>query len=253
MRTTLIILIGVVLLECTVSGQHADKNDIQAFNEFIGEEKAKALNASVVSFEQFLLKNFPHLDSHKARSKEFLQTLYTDFSWTFDTESNKEIIELFEKTGLRKEIWIYNHEDYNPNYNIDGLFPSSEPDSNHNLTTVELNLDSIDEEIIPLRANMDSLAVATRQKELEEIRKNTPYLNLYGEFFYGLAKHTPKDTLIQSYILNQLREGVISPAIIASSFLTKAVDHDDPFIKRILVVQYYFDLIRWDVRSKKKD
>tara|TARA_B100000809_G_scaffold104252_1_gene102795 strand:- start:5803 stop:6126 length:324 start_codon:yes stop_codon:yes gene_type:complete len=107
MKKTILISFLITLLSCGVSQITNTRDNLNKFNEFLGPEKAEVLEQGVNSFDKFLLSNYPTVDNEK-RTRVFLEQLliaYTtnpDSSWTFDTESNKELIKAFETTGMRK-------------------------------------------------------------------------------------------------------------------------------------------------------
>lgn len=254
MRITITIFIGLVLIGSSVFGQNTTKNDIQGFNKFLGKEKANVLNAAVESFEQFLKKNYSEFDSQSMRTEAYLRQIENNFesdsSWIFSTSRNKKIIEDFETSGLRKEIWVYGYEDYEPKYDIYDLLTPGETDTTITHDTVELDLDLIEEEIIPL-SNIDSVEIAKRKKEMEEKRRNSLHFNTHGEFLFALTKYTSGDTFMQEYADMKAYDGNISPVIIASGLLRQEINFNDPFMKRILVTEFHFGLMKWNIEQKE--
>lgn len=253
MRTTLTTLIALIFIGFSASAQQTAKNDIEGFNKFLGKEKANALNAAEKSFEQFLLTNYANHNSFAERTKAFLKQLSRhnkpDSLWALDTEKNSRIIESFETTGLRKEIWLYGYEEYSPKNNIYELLPPEEKDTSNISDLGELEIDLIEEELIPI-SKVDPAELAKRDREREERMKNSLHANAYGEFLYGLAKFTPNDSLIQGYVKVKVTENDISPGVIAGGFLEYYTNLDDPFMKRIMVVEFYFWIMKWDIERK---
>ncbi len=252
MRKTFILLIALLLFESLVFGQQRSKNDIQAFNSFLGKEKAKALNAAVASFDQFLLKNYGNLNSCSSRTKAFLEQIDNlnepDSLWTFETEKNIKIIETFETSGLRKDIWLYENEEYESKYNIHEFLKPEAQDSIPITNLGELDIDLIEAEIIPI-TEIDSAAIARFDKEMEERNKNLLLSNARGKFFYGLAKFNSSDSLILDYV--EATGFNISPAVIAGGFLDQDINFEEPFIKRIVAVEFYFWIMKWDIARKE--
>ncbi len=255
MRKTCIILFGILLFESLAFGQHSSRNGIQGFNSFLGEEKASVLNSAVESLDQFLSANYSKLNSNSSRTKTFLEYIShfnkPDSSWILQTGKNLKLIESFESSGLRKEIWVYGNEEYDSKYNIHELLKPNAQDSLPEADLGELYLDLIEEEIIPI-SRIDSVEVAKRDKEMEDRIKNSLHPNSSGEFLYGLAKYALGDTLIQEYVDINIKENKISPAIIASAFTEQDMNFDDPFMKRIIVVEFYYWIMKWDIDRKEK-
>ena len=82
-------------------GQSNINQDLKNFNEFLGKERSAALDKAIESYEKFLKVNYPNEKDQTARAKKFLTELrdlnYWDMNrWSFDTESNKKILEEWE-------------------------------------------------------------------------------------------------------------------------------------------------------------
>ena len=254
MKLNYIIVIGLLAISCSTPSQEKN-NNLKEFNEFLGQVKADALNSAVESFDQFLKTNFP--DNESERTEAFLEymqeNLEPNSTWNLPTKINKKIISEFESSGLRKEIWIYGYEEYEPQYDIYEVFPLEETDTSDIQNLGELDLDVlIEEEIIPI-SNIDSAEIARREKEMEERMRNSLHFNNNGQFLYGLAKFNLSDTTIQGYIDAKIVAGDISPVLIASGLLSQNIDFEEPFIKRILVTEFYYWIMKWDIERKEKE
>lgn len=253
MKLNYIITLGLFVISCSSPAQK-ETNTIDEFNAFLGQEKAAALTAAVESFDLFLEANFP---SNEGKSTEaFLEYYYMgntpDATWIFQTNQNKEILSAFESSGLRKEIWKYGYEEYESHYNINEILPPEEKGNSETEYLGELDIDIIYEEIVPLIIR-DSSEVARRDKEIAERKRNSLRVNSNGQYLYALAKYTLPDTLIEAYIGVNLFENRISPVIFASVFLDAEINYEDPFIKRILVTEFYYDLMQWDIKRKEEE
>ena len=114
-----IIAIGILAISCSTVSQDKNSN-LKQFNDFLGQDKANALNSGVESFDQFLKTNFPGKELKRIKLfLEYLQkNLGPDSIWNLPTKRNKKIIAEFESSGLRKEIWVYGFEEYEPQYDI---------------------------------------------------------------------------------------------------------------------------------------
>jgi hypothetical protein len=115
----------------------------------------------------------------------------------------------------------------------------------------ELDLDLIEEEIIPI-SNIDSVEIERHQKEMDERIRNSLHFNSYGQYLYALAKYNLSDTTIQGYVEAKLAARNIDPSLIASGLLSQEIDFEDPFIKRILVADFYYWIMNWDIERKEK-
>ncbi len=255
MKNSIYILISFLLLGFSINCEKSTKNDIEDFNKFLGKEKAKALNEGIKSFDKFLVANYPNQNNQSDRTKEFLKklskSLSPDSSWIFTTKRNKEIIEQFESSELRKEIWIYGKESYDAKHNIYEIVDYYKQDSLQSLGDLKI----IEDEIIPIqrpaRRAIDSTELARQEKELEEQYNNTLTTNVNGEFLYGLAKYANNDSIVQGYVEVKIIAGDISPNIVASALLTQTQDFENPFIKRMIFVELYYWMIKWDIEKNK--
>ena len=252
MKNTIYILI-FFLLGFLTNCHKSPKSDIENFNEFLGKEKATALNEAIESFDNFLETNFPKQDNQSDRTKEFLKQFLNsdspDSSWIFTTNRNKRIIEQLESSGLRKEIWIYGNENYDEKYNIHDLINPFENDSSQSLGKAEI----IEDEIIPIqRPEIDSTELARIEKERDEQYNNLLMTNEKGEFLYGLAKFANNDSIVHEYVEVKLIAGDISPSLVASAFLSQIKDFENPFIKRMIFVELYYWMMKWNIEINEK-
>ncbi len=222
------ILFYICLVACT---QIQTTNDVTKFNELLGVEKAEAFNEAVLSFKEFLKVNYPEIEEENQRINQFLQTLMDtkdfNFNFKFDVEKCARIIEKWEKSDLRKEVWLYGNEDYT------SLFWSN--------TGEEL-----EEEIIPITRN-EGIEVET-----VDISK---YLdsNSAGLYLYGLSEYAPNDTIIQEYVDMKKAIGDISSKTIAESIKKLKIKYNEPFFMRILVVEFYYDLMKYSLEGERNN
>ncbi len=252
MKSTIFILIFLHLGFLT-NCQKSPRSDIANFNEFLGKEKATALNEAIKSFDKFLETNFPNQDNQSDKTKEFLKRFINsnspDSSWIFTTKRNIKLLVQLESSGLRKEIWIYGKENYAEKYNIYDLINPFKNDSSQGLGELEI----IEDEIIPIpRPTTDSTELAGIEKELDEQYNNLLMTNEKGEFLYGLAKFANNDSIVHEYVEVKLVAGDFSPSIVASAFLSHIRDFENPFIKRMIFVELYYWLIEWNIEKNEK-
>lgn len=254
MKLIYIITIGLFAISCSTWSQEKNSN-LKDFNDFLGRDKMIALNSAVESFDLFLKTNYPDSDNQSKRTRAFLEFLHEnsepDSTWNLPTKTNQKIVSDFETSGLRKEIWLYGYEEYEPKYDIYEILPPDEQDTSNIQDLGEIDFELIEEEIIPL-PNIDSVERAKREKEMEERIKNSLHFNDYGQYLYALTKYTLKDTTIQDYVYVKILPGDISPVLIAAGLLSQEIDFEDPFIKRILVTEFYYRIMKWDIKRQEK-
>jgi hypothetical protein len=255
MRRTLFFILTLLQISVLSLGQETAEVEFEKFNAFLGAEKAAILNDAVDSFDRFLLTNYPDLDTPRDRSMAFLKQIAQHNepkeSWILETERNAKIIESFESTGLQKEIWLYGYENYEFKHDFSKVLPPSKPADTSLIRDLgALNLDLIEEDIVPIH-KFDSAEVARIEKEWEEKRLNSLRTNSQGDFLYGLLKYAPKDSFTHGVAVAEHEEGNISPGVVSNGFLENVDNYDDPFVKRLMVTEFYFWIMNWDNRGEK--
>ena len=249
MNKSIYITITLIFLFLTSCEEKNKQNDILGFNNLLGKEKSESMTQAVLSFDRFLNTNYPKTNSDSSQIKSFLKQIMNDQnshsnpSFILDKNDCEYIIELWEKSGLRKEIWTYENENYNVKYDIRDLLHKKEKDS---LPLQEVFL--IEEDDNSWNIPMDSLEYAKRLRETEISRENSLYSNSYGKFLYGLAKFTPNDKFIQDYVNSKFYSRDMSPIVFLHNFIENTENFEDPFFKMIIVTEYYYWIIK--VESK---
>ncbi len=223
----------LILLSSAANLTYAQtKNDLKGFNDFLGKEKAKVLNQTVKSFDKFLDDNFPDSKSTSDKTRSYLElimnyTSYVEKNWKTNRKANKKLLEKWEESGLRIEIWWYDGEEYYADH--------------LEIDTTVFDLETIeDDEIVPF-TNRDTIRESSVDFE------NYKFSNTFGKYLFGLKQFAPNDTLVQDYVDVKTEVGDISPTSVANAFIVLFQDLDEPFIKRIIVVEFYYYFMEWDV------
>lgn len=254
MRRILFVILTFFHLGASCFGQETTIGKLEKFNAFLGADKAAVLNDAVDSFDRFLQSNYSELDNRSDRSRAFLKYIAQhnapNESWILQTERNAKIIEAFESTGLRKEIWVYGYEEYESKHNFSEVLPPAEPDSAQIVDLGELDLELIEEEIIPFR-EIDSLEVARMEQEWEEKRLNSLHSNYQGDYLYALLKFAPKNSFAYGAAVAEYQSGNISPGVMSNGFLENVDNYSDPFVRRLMVTEFYYWIMNWDNRREK--
>ena len=256
LKPLILILTLLVQIGFTQTRQDRVTNDLQGFNDFLGKEKATALDAAVKSFDSFLSLNY----SGQEKTRKFLEDLNHQLdslpNWKFDSKENSKVLKLLETSGMRKEIWIYGYESYDCHH-CDGPFPWPNLD-NDTLVSATDTLDSIilediEEEIIPIwRDELDSLERVKRIEEFERRNDSILNTNLSGQFLYGLAKYAPNDTSIQEFIDVTFFMGGMPSYVFVNANLRLLPDFEEPFYKRIIVAETYYHIFRRNAEKKQR-
>ncbi|MBS2213935.1 hypothetical protein KEM09_21180 [Carboxylicivirga mesophila] len=221
-------LIALVSILLVISCQNQAQNDIEGFNKLLGNEKAKVFNNTVESFRDFLVLNYPDYEDENQRIYQFLKTLTDtkDYNYNFiiDKEKSTKIVAEWEKSGLRKEVWLFGNEEY-----TSSLWDPTE--------------EQAEEEIMPI----------TRNKGIEVDVDLSKYFdsNTGGLYLYGLDNYAPNDTIIQSYVEGKSALGNISYLRVAEGFKKLKINYHEPFFIRILVVEFYYNLIKRELETEE--
>jgi hypothetical protein len=77
--------------------------------------------------------------------------------------------------------------------------------------------------------------------------ENSLHFNTYGQFLYGLAKYAPTDSFIIGYVDAKLLVGNISPSMLSDGLMKLNPDLQESFLKRIIVVEFYYQIMKWDI------
>jgi hypothetical protein len=226
-------------------------SNLKEFETFLGKEKTAALNKLNVSFDNFLLTNYPKIESENESIYKYLETFQdwsvVDKEWILDYDLVQETLNKFENSGLRIEFWKFKYESYSPNYLIDSLYKPIE-DSSNLKTLNSLTVDDIEEEIIPI-TNEDY--DPELEKKLKRQRDSSQSFNRQGQFVYGLTKYGLNDTLIEGYVDAKYSAGDISPALIVGGLTFYKLDLSTPLRKRIILMEFYYHFLQWNLEDKK--
>lgn len=255
MRPKLFFLLLLLQISFLSLAQKPDNTELENFNQFFGKERAATLEDAVDSFDRFIQVNYAEFENSTEQIEAFLKqiTQYNEAqdSWILETERNSKIIESFESTGLRKEIWTYGYEDYESKHDFNEVLLPAVPDTTPIRELGDLALDLMEEEIIvPLR-KVDPVEQERLEKEREARRLNSLQSNYQGDYVFALLKYSPKESFVYEFTESKYAAGVdISMAILAGAYLYSEVNYNDPLVKRLLVTDFYFWVMNWDVNRK---
>ena len=234
--------------------QNGGQSRLDKFNAFIGEEKALVLQEAVDSFDQFLMDNYPNINKEDDRINLFLEQLVRynkpDKSWIYNRVDNELLISSFESSGLRKEIWLYEYEEYESKNDFSKVLSPPEPVDTSSFPEVgELKVDLIEGELIPDRKNEQGRQMDVQQEREQRFKKRLVQ-NYEGDYIYGLMKYSPKDSFVFGYAQATHTIGTrVSPGILANGFLSNNPDYQNPLVKRLLVTEFYYLLIKWEMKK----
>lgn len=131
------------------------------------------------------------------------------------------------------------YEEYSPHHDLSELldtksFLSSSPEK-YSPATIQSDSELMRE--AEEFSKMQGYEYETMLKGLKakrELRKNSLYTNIYGDYIYGLIKHSEDSSLIKSFAIWQVKMAVSPCSLVPSliEFNKTKVNLSDPFIKR---------------------
>lgn len=230
------------------------QNDLEGFEQFLGKEKIEALNMLEVSFNDFLESNFPSQPTDVKKIKQLLQVVKEtgefDKKWKFNSAFNTKVISKLEESGLRVEFWTYGHEKYIPFYYHQFLIDSikkEKPDTSLTLDSNQVGKTYEFDEEIEIIGNPDSVDGMSYQEWSDSLLD----FNWRGQFIFAIEKFSKNDSVIIEYLDAKEAAGNISPSLIAGGLLYRNSDLTEAFVKRIILMEIYYFMIRWDLENKK--
>lgn len=229
-------IIFLSLFSC--SGQPSER---QQFLNELGNEKSESFEFLTDSYELFLKINYPNISRVGEQSREFMIQIIEDHEpFIFDSLNAIQVLTELERTGLRKDIYLYYGEIYKPTYDVEQFLPIVEPS---NVDFSEVDDDFVD--LLPL----DSIEISKEQKqinlererELIEERKWYTFPNENGLYNYALSKTFKSDTSFVTYC--EVRYHGLSPDL--TTALSEISEHELELWQNQLplMVDFYFHTI----------
>jgi hypothetical protein len=250
------------LLACThaPSRQKTDHPALHRFNVLMGVEYVAVYDASVASFHRFLALNYPQGEDLRGQTALFLEDFFWNpqlsADWQFDPLADSLVLLQLEASGLRKEMYLQDDEieSHSPRYNLYKYLYQQEPDLEEPDT---VSYEGVEELIIP-KPEVDSLFMAEMRLQdsiMAEMRlrsfRNYGF-NPSGKYIFALAgaiygSGAPVDSAVLEYIIARERIGDISPVVVVDGLKATFSEYrfDDPLLHRILVMEIYYDILRW--------
>ncbi len=221
-----------------------DQN-FQEFKDFLGPEDSEMLLVLNHSFDTILQSAYPGIPDFSDRIYAFLDSYSrrNDFEPSFfeDSASFRSLKNQLENSGFRKNTYLYEGENTDHHFNLDDFIP--ERDEPEFIDTTQLDIDLIEEVIKaenkrlpydPQEYNRDSLILFSDRPELGF------YINSHGKFWYGIVKYSCGDKIAE--ILEAINyENRISLGVVAGGM--KDADLNNPFIRQVIIAQFYVPAI----------
>jgi len=219
MKYLIIIILLFGLFSCNNATTIRQNEELSCFNDTIGVKEAMIFEAMTESFDQFLRLNFSNQSNQQDRMVAFLKHIqkvdnWYNPNWIVDTEQNQKLLTKFEAIGLRKEIRYYGYEEVE-------LF--GEPDEEYQFGGIP---------------------------KMDDCKDSSSHFNQIGLFLYALSTCGSSDSLIKAYFRVRNGVGNIEYQSLAGGLLEKNIRYDHPIHRRILIVDFYLDIMYGDLERK---
>ncbi|MCT4625204.1 MAG: hypothetical protein N4A46_16395 [Schleiferiaceae bacterium] len=220
------------------------QSELKQFNTIMGKEQTKAMDAAVASFQTFLKLNYPDSTNLRSKTAGFLNDVtYMNpqivQSWDFPPNT-LDVYNQWESSGLRKEIWLWTNEDYEPQH--------FERPNTAMIGAVELKLleEIDDDDIVPISGS-------NTDRPMQKIEKDSILsFNTWGKYLFALNQSCSSDASITEYTDVKALTSDISTALVASAFpyFDKKLDH--PIIQRMIVAEFYYLFLELHLKYSAK-
>lgn len=221
MKKTLLIIIAFSLTTHVHSQGRLD-----AFNKILGTKQSEAFDQAVESYGKFLELNYSVQTSVVEQNLAFLDDFINmDVSnrpnWKFPNDI-EAVLEQWEESGLRKEMWLWPNEHYEPNY-------LPEWDKNDSTSG-----EWVEDEVIPITPRNGQVV----NEPLEQ--DSSLSFNTWGKYLYALNQCCSSDTLVSRFVEAVQGMGDVSPFLAAKAFSAFGKRLNDPIVMRMIVAEFYY-------------
>ncbi|MEQ8471650.1 MAG: hypothetical protein RIC35_10705 [Marinoscillum sp.] len=211
----------------------------QEFLNELGTDKAESFNKLVNSYERFLQLNYPTIEGKGEQTRAFmLQLIQVNRTWKYDSLDAIDIIKDLEQSGFRKDIFLYEGEDYEPTYDVAQFFPETEVQIDTFEIDDDFGIDGLDEylQLVTVEPTEEQRKIKEERDLKREENRIRPFENNPNGFYhYALLK---SDTSLSVYC--RIRYYRITPAITQTLLGFPTNKLEDWRVQLPLVVDYYF-------------
>lgn len=198
----------------------------------------QALSMLIDSYRRFLSVHYGEFTNQKEKTKHFLEDIFRQrpIAAIRDMPGINETLEALELSGLRKDIYIYEHEmDNYPDYPVKRLMPVNFPDfslaSHHGKTK-------------------GPLALLTNSLSSSSSKKTALSFNKDGLFMFALATAKQNDDAFMNYIKLRYKSSEMHPFFSAESFLDKQQSNAPLWFEQLpIIIDIYYKMLLMDERT----
>ncbi len=210
---------------------------IEKFESILGEGQSKALNKIVSKFDS-------HLEKYDYES-------YSAFLRSFKNPDAQIIIEQIQKNPENQGLWELTKNsqlEQEIRFTLDSIYVLKTE-----IRQFYHRINDKDTIVWGQKFNPTEPISKPITKEVLDRRISDTQLNIYGNFFEGLAQVQKSDSLIINYLDAKKAVGDISLVLIAGGLLYDEPVNEDYFFKRIVVSEFFLPFIPRDIKIIKKN
>lgn len=193
---------------------HKEAKQLEEFYSVFNQEQKEAFELAIISFDQFLERNFSEGQTPEKKLLQFLEEVKDPAKykrWEFGRVEAGEVLLKFEESGLRKEIWLYDFEK--------------------------------DSEIYEVIQLTEKGGVVVNETD------SLKFFNIWGNYLQGLLNIRNPSQFVTDYAEAKYIAGFMSTSLMAEGILASLdkTTGNQSILKRILVAEFYFDLLQMHV------
>jgi hypothetical protein len=239
------------MVSCSSGNREANANSIA----LLGVEKYNAYELLLTSFDSFIDVNYKKGEAVKDNYIHFLNDVDVFLSksrgdekidpkvhWKIDVSTVLKTVLKMEQSKMRHEIWLYPHEEYLVEKDINGLLSGEKE-----LAPFVYSMGG------PPLGFMDS--IPTKKELMVRARMDSSLFdNPYGLFLYSLLTLNPQDTLTRQYVEIKVEQGNISPSVITEGFrnmLDKGNENQLSTMRHLIAIELYYPIMREMAKQEK--
>ncbi|AWW30877.1 hypothetical protein DN752_12480 [Echinicola strongylocentroti] len=238
MKNTLLIWFFLLLLLASCTPRHQEK---ETFSTELGAEKMQALSMLINSYGRFLEVHYADFSSQREKTRHFIEDVFRQrpIAVIKQMPGIPETLQAMESSGLRKDIYIYEHEEDNyTKYPVKQLMPSNFPDYSLSSQQVRSKVPSHNP---PLFSSPSPVAIS---------KKTALTFNKDGLFMYALATAKQEDGAYMDYMKLRYKTSNIHPYFSAERFLDNQQDNAPLWFEELsIIIDIYYKLLLTDERT----
>jgi hypothetical protein len=246
------LLILLIILTHIGCNNKQDTIQYSSFKSNFTKDQAIILDEILASFNEFLVVNYPNQKTIGAKTKEYLLSheklsskpikngkyyVVFDDNWIFNTLENYELLDRFEKSGLRLQFYIWGYERNDNPYEIqlDKWLEDSLQNDSYEFYTSDSAYNHISFLNHRLQEYDSSLFVNTDSK------------------FVTLTKDALNDTIMNAYFDAYYEQDNMSPAVLLGGLIKYDDDElSNPIIQLLIFREIFYSQMQADIDLNKR-